>query len=259
MTISNQTHSAASTSNTTWLHGTEVKFDSWVLPIPTLKHKKGMEAHSAVFFTLSDEYAEGCSYGTGGLVSTTIVPGSKVLDLNTCSDEESEKFRLHLLTKPTASKNLQYQSTSTWKESCKTGSIMKFAPTEEEQDKYFLKYHAAMSPTNSIVSAIEQRRAWNELQLLTRANIEDVVQTGAELGYDCVITNEIDTLRPGGSVAFPIMFALNTSAITSPSWISLPKKTAEQVARIKEAQKKAAAKKKKKNKKKQVKDSRKRK
>lgn len=257
MTKSSQTTDLALASNSTWLHGTEVKFDSWGLPIPEPKHKNGMQAHSAIFFTLSLDYARGCAEGTEGLVSTTIVPGSKVLDLNTCSTEDSEAFRLHLLTKPMAGKNLQYHSASTWRESCKTGFIMKFAPMEEEQDEYAHKYQVAMGPANTTVSMLAKGKAWNELQLLTRSNIEDIVQTGADLGYDCVITNEVDSLHSDGIQTYPIMFALNSSAITSPSWISFPKKSAEQLARKQAAKKKAAAKKKERNKKKQAKAGRK--
>lgn len=60
-----------------WIHGTEVYFKEWILPIPKPKHKGGLDAHSAIFFTTSNEYARGCGEDEGGVVSARIKPEAK--------------------------------------------------------------------------------------------------------------------------------------------------------------------------------------
>lgn len=121
----------------TWLHGTSVNFTSWKLPLPKkLKHKNGMAPHSALFFTLSRKYAIGSSEGTGGLVTSTLIPSANVIDLNTCTDSESDAFRRQVLTKETAGDNQQYLTLENWREACKTGSVMKYAPPPSRRHLY---------------------------------------------------------------------------------------------------------------------------
>ena len=50
-----------------WIHGTEVHFTEWKLPLGKPAHKGGAEAHSAIFFTTSKEYALGSANGSGGI------------------------------------------------------------------------------------------------------------------------------------------------------------------------------------------------
>lgn len=202
-----------------WIHGTEVYFEEWLLPLPKPKHKGGLEAHSALFFTTSREYALGAANHTEGLVSTSIKPDARVLDMENCTTEESEAFRLQALKKDTSSKNCQVGSKEYWLEGWRTGSIMKYAPSSKIEKHYLQqKLHLALNYKGTH----EGNAASNELQLLTRNNIEDLVCAASDLGYDCVIGNEIDTLHKSGGKTYKIMFANNVDSITDPVWLSKP-------------------------------------
>ena len=83
------------------------------------------------------------------------------------------------------------------------------------QQKANLALHAKHTPQGVA--------AYNELQLLTRNVIEELVVSARELGYEAVIGNEIDTLHPLGPKTYRIMFALNTKVITGPEWVAKPK------------------------------------
>jgi len=229
----------------TWLHGTEVHFNQWKLPLPKkLKHKNGMAPHSALFFTLSRKYAIDSSEGTGGLVTSTLIPSANVIDLNTCTDSESDAFRRQVLTKETACDNQQYLTLENWREACKTGSVMKYAPPAEKEP--FLRALHYQSQNEFHTNA--GRIAWNQLQLLTRNNIEDIVLAAIDLGYDAVITNEIDTLDPLGPQTYPIMFATKANVLTKPVWLKQPPVSASEIKRNKDSAKKSKKKLAKKNK-----------
>ena len=202
-----------------WIHGTEVYFEEWLLPLPKPKHKGGLEAHSALFFTTNKEFALVCANGTGGLVSTAIKSDAKVLDMGNCTPEESEAFRLQALSKQVSSKNRQVASKDYWEEGWKNGSIMKYAPSSEiEMVRLQQKLHLALNYEDTYEGAA----ASNEIQILTRNNIEDLVCAANDLGYDCVIGNEIDTRHKDGSKTYRIMFVNNVDSIFAPKWISKP-------------------------------------
>ena len=97
---------------------------------------------------------------------------------------------------------------------------MKYAPSSPQeaaimQQKANLEIHAKHTPQDAA--------AHNELQLLTRNVIEELVVSARELGYEAVIGNEIDTLHPLGHKTYKIMVALTTKAITEPVWVSKPR------------------------------------
>ena len=73
-----------------WLHGTEVHFDEWKLPLIEAPHKGKMKPHSAIFFTTSKEYALGAANGTGGLCTSNIKQGTRILNMMNCSSSQSE-------------------------------------------------------------------------------------------------------------------------------------------------------------------------
>jgi len=202
-----------------WLHGTEVYFDKWKLPLGKQPHKSGMESHSAIFFTTSREYALGAANGSEGLCSAELLSSSNILDMNNCTNTESEKYRLQVAQKYIGRRNPQVIYPQYWKKGWQSGSIMKYAastPQEaaEMQKKANLAIHAKHTPQGAA--------AYNELQLLTRNVIEELVVSARELGYEAVIGNEIDTLHPLGSKTYKIMFALTTKAVSDPEWVTKP-------------------------------------
>lgn len=204
-----------------WLHGTEVYFEEWKLPLGKQPHKGGMESHTAIFFTTSREYALGAANGSGGICSAKLLSSSKILDMNNCSSTESEQYRSQVSKKYIGRRNPQVIYPQFWKEGWRSGRIMKYAASTPQeatvmQQKANLAIHAKHTPQGAA--------AHNELQLLTRNVIEELVVSARELDYEAVIGNEIDTLHPLGPKTYRIMFALNTRVITDPEWVAKPKK-----------------------------------
>jgi hypothetical protein len=203
-----------------WIHGTEVHFNKWKLPLDKQPHKGGMESHTAIFFTTSSTYALGAANGTGGLCSASLIENSNVLDMNNCTSSQSEKYREQCSKKRLGSKNPQILYPEHWRNGWKTGNIMKYAASSEAefaamQEKVKLAIHHKETPQGAA--------AHNELQILTRSVIEELVASARELGYDAVIGNEIDTLHATGPKTYPIMFVLNHNKLSEPSWIAVPK------------------------------------
>lgn len=204
-----------------WMHGTEVYFTEWKLPLEKLNHKNGMEPHSALFFTTSKDYVQDVAGTNGGYCTVKIQPTANILDMNNCTREVSEAYRKKVQEKKTAGKNAQVINYDNWNIAWKTGSIMKYMPSDYNESKVLnIKLILARNFRNTLEGA----KAFNELQILTRENIEDIVVSARELGYDCVIGNEIDTLSPDGPKTFKIMFVLNEKSITSPFWVVVPDK-----------------------------------
>lgn len=205
--------------NTNWLHGTEVFFCDWKLPIGRPPHKRGLDALSGIFFTSDEPYAIGASEGTGGLCSVKLLPGFKVLDMNKCSAVESEMYRKQVEKKKIAKNNVQVVYPQYWNEGWKSGLIMKYAPLCEKEQQMLYKKNILAVTKKSTQEGIS---AFNELQLLTRNYIDELVVAAKELGYDAVVGNEIDTLDPRGPQTYKILFVLNPACITPPSWLSKP-------------------------------------
>ncbi len=202
-----------------WYHGTEVYFDEWKLPLGKLLHKGGMDSHSGIFFTTSQEYALGAANRSGGLCEAKLNSNAKILDVNNCPESESERYRNKVVEKFLGKRNMQIIHPQYWRDAWKSGRIMKYAPSsDEEATEMQQKAYLAVNAKNTSQGVA----AYNELQLLTRNVIEELVISARELGYDAVIGNEIDTLHPMGPRTFKIMFALNAKAITPPLWITKP-------------------------------------
>lgn len=202
-----------------WIHGTEVYFEKWKLPLGKQLHKGGMESHTAIFFTTSREYALGAANGSGALCSASLTEGSNVLDMNNCSISQSEEYRKQCSKKSICSKNPQILYPEYWQQGWASGQIMKYAASSEQE------FEAMQEKVNLAINhgnTIEGIAAHRELQTLTRALIEELVKSARELGYDAVIGNEIDTLHPSGPKTYPIMFVLNHRRLTKPVWNPLP-------------------------------------
>jgi hypothetical protein len=90
-----------------WIHGTEVYFSKWMLPLGKQPHKGGMESHSAIFLTTSKEYALGAANGLGGLCTASLIKDSNILNMNNCSSSQSEEYRIEPPT-PTMSRRIRY-------------------------------------------------------------------------------------------------------------------------------------------------------
>lgn len=95
---------------------------------------------------------------------------------------------------------------------------MKYAPPGHEAAEMQRKAVMARDYRNT-AQGVE---AFNELQALTRAYIEELVESARELGYDGVIGNEIDTLSISGPRTYKILFVLNDQILTPPSWTEKP-------------------------------------
>jgi len=203
-----------------WIHGTEVYFEQWKIPLGKQPHKGGMESHSAIFFTTSKEYALGAANGSGGLCSSSLSKGSNILNMNNCSSSQSEDYRKQCSNKNIGSKNPQIIYPEYWKQGWASGQIMKYAASSEHEFKIMQqKVNLAVNHRHTAEGVAAHR----ELQTLTRAVIEELVKSARELGYDAVIGNEIDTLYPTGPKTYPIMFVLNHNKLTDPVWNPVPK------------------------------------
>jgi hypothetical protein len=225
-----------------WLHGTKSVISNWELPPPPQEHMGGMPLHTAIFFTKSIEYASGAAGKNGRIYSATVDASAKVLNVNTASNEEMEMFRIEAMRKPILSRNLQARSFDTWKKGWITGAIMKFAPTSVEEAELEKKQYLAQFQRETPAG----EKAWNELQILTRANIDDLAAAARDLGYDAVIGNEIDTLGPLGPVTYPIMFALNKEVLSDPAIFSTPEQLVSEMKRRQDDERRKAEKRKKK-------------
>lgn len=201
-----------------WLHGTAKYFDQWDLSSRKLSHKNGMPSHSAIFFTTNKEYAIGASDGTNGLCTAELLEGANVLDMNKCSTAESERYRLQVEKKRLGHKNPQIIYAQNWHNGWKSGSIMKYSPSDEIE-AMIMQHKAELAQATHTP---EGAAAYNEMQLLTRSVIEELVTSAREIGYDAVIGNEINTLHPAGKQTYEIMFVLNKDVLTPPNWINKP-------------------------------------
>jgi uncharacterized protein YbjQ (UPF0145 family) len=203
----------------TWMHGTQVYFTNWTLPLGRLKHKGGLDAHSAIFFTTDKEFALGAAQNYGGLCSAQLLPSANVLDMNSCSASESENYRVKCSQKKMGrqSPNITYQPY--WVSGWKTGRIMKYVVSTESEANV-MKRKVELATT--AIDTPEGIKAFNEIQLLTRQAIEELVISAKELGYDAVIGNEIDTLHPSGQKTYRIMFVINHKVLSPPTWLGIP-------------------------------------
>ena len=202
-----------------WLHGTEVYFDSWQLPQGKQTHKHGVNPLSAIFLTTSQEFALDAASSSGGLCSATLINKPNILDMNNCSVEESEQYRLQVLSKPLGQKNSQIMDSKNWRSGWLNGKIMKFTPScTKEAAVLAYKTKLALLARNTTAGVT----AFNELQLLTRNTIEELVISAKELGYDGVIGNEIDTLHPTGEKHYRVLFVLTAHYLSKPVWIRKP-------------------------------------
>lgn len=197
-------------TNEIWWHGTEVTFNNWLIPDKFQPHKNGMESHSAIFFASDQRFALGASHGTGLHCSARLMPEAKIIDMNRPQGDLSEVYRNQVMKKPIGSKNPQVIFPQYWSEGWLSGKIMKYAPTSEDEIRS-MQHKAYIARTQKHTAA--GAAAFNELQLLTRSVIEELVISARELGFDAVIGNEIDTLQPTGSVSNRIMFALNPQCL----------------------------------------------
>ena len=202
-----------------WMHGTSKHFSEWNLSSRKLPHKSGIQSHNAIFFTSSKEYALGAADGSKGLCSAELLDGANVIDMNCCSFSDSERYRAQAAKKRLGHKNPQVTFPQYWHQGWKSGSIMKYASSNETEAK--IMQHKANLAINAKHTS-EGAAAFNELQILTRNVIEELVTSAREIGYDAVIGSEVDTLHPTGPKTYEIMFVLNKEVITKPSWISVP-------------------------------------
>ena len=198
-----------------WLHGTEVKFDEWRIPDEFQPHKNGMKSHSAIFFTTSSDYARDVSNGKGLLGRARLKPNANVLDMTRHEGMLSEQYRTQVMQKPMGRKNPQVIYSQHWRDGWRSGSIMKYAASSEAE---FTVMQKKATLARNHRHTVEGVAAFNELQMLTRSVIEELVVSARELGFDAVIGNEIDTLHSNGPITYRIMFALNPACLTPPVW-----------------------------------------
>lgn len=207
----------------TWLHGTSAYFDQWALPAAAQPQNRGFETHSAIFFTTSHDYALRAAQGTGGICSAHLIKDANVLNMNNCTDEASEEYRLQVLKKNIAPKNPHFITPANWQQAWAAGSAMKFSATSpplsaEEYTRLKQMAHFAVYEKNTPQGMV----AFSALQQLTRTVIEALVTSARELGYDAVIGNEIDTADPTKPSVYEIMFVLNPTVLTPPCWVTKP-------------------------------------
>lgn len=211
-------------SSKIWLHGRTVYFEQWVLPSSVQTHNRGLESHSAIFFTTGKDYALKAARGSGGLCSASLIESANILDMNNCTAEASEQYRLQVAKKPIGCKNPQVINSLQWSQAWATGSIMKYSATSpplstEEYAQLTEKARLAVYGRHTP----EGVAAYHELQQLTRRVIDELILSARELGYDAVIGNEIDTQNPAQPTKFEILFVLNETVLTPPNWLSKPK------------------------------------
>lgn len=211
------------TSSKLWLHGRTVYFEKWVIPSSIQSHNRGLESHSAIFFTTGKDYALRAARGSGGLCSASLIEGANVLDMNNCKHADSEQYRLQVANKPIGCKNPQVLNSLQWSQAWATGSIMKYSATSpplSAEEYAQLKEQARLAVYERHTP--EGLAAYHELQTLTRRVIDELILSARELGYDAVIGNEIDTQNPTQPTKFEILFVLNEAVLTPPNWLSKP-------------------------------------
>jgi hypothetical protein len=111
-------------SNKIWMHGTQVHFNSWKLPLEKQVHKGDMEPHGGIFFTTSKEYALGAANGSGGLCTAKLKESAKTLNMNNCTGSQSEQYRIQCSKQILGAKNPQILYAQHWQQGWKSGNIM---------------------------------------------------------------------------------------------------------------------------------------
>lgn len=206
-----------------WLHGRRFYFEQWIIPSTVKTHNRGLPTHNAIFFTTGEDYALRAAYGSGGLCSASLIAGANVLDMNNCSPQASEQYRLQVMQKNIGAKNPQVTNSEKWQQAWLTGRIMKYSaaspplsPDEYAQlkEKAYKAVYEKQTPEGAL--------AYFELQQLTRQVVDELILSAYELGYDAVIGNEIDTQDPAKPQRYEILFVLNPTVLTPPVWISKP-------------------------------------
>lgn len=201
-----------------WFHGTEIMFNSWLVPPPKPEHKPGIFAHSVVFLTTDIELAKGAGESKGGLCSAFLKQGFRILDTS-LQNNTLEEFRIAVRKKPIGQRCAFPTQSQIWFKAWQTGDVMRYATTDPHEGTRL------QNKVNLVLSGQKTREALSafiEIQNLTRRWIEELAQTAKELGYHGLIGHEIDRFRNSGPKPCKVLFVLSQEILTAPKWIRVP-------------------------------------
>lgn len=197
---------------TDWLHGTPSTITQWTLTGRGAL-KGNVPLHKGLFFTTNRTFAQGSGgWSDGGATAPNVyqanlIPGAHVLDISdpgvTCTFQESETLRKLVAARRPGKGNLQCETEKDWNIGWRTGRIMKYAPRPEDERRVFL--------VTQKLHTTDGRRAWNEIQTLTRDCIEDIVEASSIAGYKAVAGNEYQSGQK-----YPLLIVLDPSILTPP-------------------------------------------
>ncbi len=193
-----------------WLHGTNVRFDSWQVPPPLEANDPFNVPHTAVFLTKHADFAQDAGSFT---CEAMLTPDAKVL---VPESDESDMLRRRLKKHPVGGRCAWLRDETTWRASWTSGDIMRFAAEERhilEIVSRMTKLHRQRQPElpHDFVSQVVQHN-------ITRGWIEEIVKTARALGFEAIQGNEIDRHAGAVPIARPWLAVCTATALTAPVW-----------------------------------------
>lgn len=197
-----------------WLHGTKAApFHSWIVP-PPRDPRSLLAEHSALFFTLHEDYAA----GVGGRVCETRLSASAKVLVPELRTEDGEDLRVRLLAQPAIGKCHWLRDRSTWSESWRTGEVMRFGAVDAALNQALVR-NAARLVQMKAKGLSPTQVDWLAKQNITRGWIEAIIAAAREMGFDALRGQEID--RHSGTVqavARPWLAVWNAGVVAPPVW-----------------------------------------
>lgn len=201
-----------------WLHGTDIKFDDWVIPTPASPSKPELVRHTAAFLTRDRTLA--LAGDQPFLCKADVKPRARILNLLEHS-AASEAMRVKV-TKGNLGRHHEYAKRQEWWiEAWRQGIMMRFGTNDPQMRAQSERIQRLGRQLVSGIITPETKAAWLGGQNLTRSWIEELAVAGRELGFDVLVGREVDTYRPGRAVAPEVLFALTDQALSKPTWISV--------------------------------------
>lgn len=206
-----------------WYHGTDSgKFSAWQLPAPP--KDPVTPASPAIYFTQDEGYARGAGKN---LCVVTLASDAKTL-VPAQGGVDSHSLRAKLSADPEYGWCVHLANDQAWRDAWATGEVMRlhFSSSHTPSSMFASKASQLRVKLNSagFNNVPDNKLMEVTMQFVTREWIDRIALSAKELGYQALIGCEVDRWygKPGQvmpPVARSWMALLDTSAVTSPTWI----------------------------------------
>jgi hypothetical protein len=200
-----------------WLHGTTHYFERWASPPILTLPSQALIPHSFVSLSADLIYAQLHMGLHGRICSARLLPKSRILDLRVRSDDSLLLWK-KVRSTSLGAKYYGLRSAEEWFMACRTGSVLRFVfSSENDNPELFAQQKIAESTTSD---NILKSNASIYIQNFTRRWIETLIGPIKSMGYDAVICNELE--RSINTEASSQLFVFNVECLSEPDWITLP-------------------------------------